>query len=75
MSSSTYNLITKQLEHLPEEMQKKVLKYVKSLQKTELKGVPGSSITKFAGCISAEDLVIMKKEIESGCERIDGAEW
>ncbi len=75
MTSSTYNLITKQLEHLPEEMQQKVLKYVKSLQKTGLKGVPGSSITKFAGCISAEDLELMKKEIESGCERIDGDEW
>lgn len=75
MTSSTYNLIKKQLEHLPEEMQQKVLKYVKSLQKTGLKGVPGSSITKFAGCISAEDLEVMKKEIESGCERIDGNEW
>ncbi len=75
MSSSTYNLITKRLELLPEEMQKKVLKYVNSLQKTGLKGLPGSSITKFAGCISAEDLETMKKEIESGCERIDGNEW
>ena len=75
MSSSTYNLITKRLEHLPEEMQQKVLRYVNSLQKTELKGVPGSSITKFAGCISAEDLELMKKEIKSGCERIDSDEW
>lgn len=75
MTSSTYNLITKQLERLPEEMQQKVLKYVRRLQKTGLKGVPGSSITKFAGSISAEDLELMKKEIESGCERIDGDEW
>ncbi len=75
MSTSTYNLIAKQLEHLPEEMQKKVLKFVNSLQKTGLKGVSGSSITKFAGCIPAEDLVIIKKEIVSGCERIDSDEW
>ena len=75
MSSSTYNLIAKRLENLPEEMQKKVLKFVNSLQKTGQKGVPGTSLTKFAGCISAEDLAIMKKEIESGCERIDGDEW
>jgi len=75
MSSSTYNLIAKRLENLPEEMQKKVLKFVNSLKKTRQKGVPGTSLTKFAGCISAEDLAIMKKEIESGCERIDGDEW
>ncbi|EKD81098.1 MAG: hypothetical protein ACD_39C01981G0005 [uncultured bacterium] len=75
MSSSTYKLIAKQLEQLPEEMQKKVLKYVKSLQKSGLNGVSGSQLAKFAGCISSEDLEIMKKEIESGCERIDSDEW
>ena len=75
MSSSTYNLITKQLENLPEEMQKKVLKYVKNLQKDSLKGVSGNQLIKFAGCISNDDLEMMKKEIESGCERIDSDEW
>ncbi len=52
-------------------MQKKVLKFVKSLQKSGLRGVSGSQMAKFAGCISREDLEMMKKEIESGCERID----
>ena len=75
MSSSTFRLITKQLEQLPEEMQKKVLKYVKSLQKPGIKGVSGSQLTMFAGCISGEDLEIMKAEIETACERIDSDEW
>lgn len=75
MSSTTYNLITKQLENLPEEMQKKVLKYVKNLQKDSLKGVSGNQLIKFAGCISSDDLEMMKREIESGCERIDSDEW
>lgn len=75
MSSTTYNLITKRLENLPEEMQKKVLKYLKNLQKDSLKGVAGEQLIKFAGCISNNDLEIMKKEIESGCERIDSDEW
>jgi flagellar motor switch protein FliG len=75
MSSTTYNLITKQLENLPEEMQKKVLKYLKNLQKDNPKGVAGEQLIKFAGCISKNDLEIMKKEIESGCERIDSDEW
>ncbi len=75
MGSSTYNLITKQLEQLPEDMQKKVLKFVKSLQKSGLRGVSGIQMAKFAGCISREDLEMMKKEIESGCERIDSDEW
>ena len=75
MSSTTYNLITRQLENLPEEMQKKVLKYVKNLQKDSLKGVSGNQLIKFAGCISSDDLEMMKREIESGCERIDSDEW
>jgi hypothetical protein len=75
MDSTTYSLITKQLENLPEEMQKKVLAYVKSLKKTGLKGVSGNKLSKFAGCIPKEDLAIMKKEIESECERIDSDEW
>ncbi len=75
MTSTTYNLITKQLENLPEEMQKKVLKYLKNLQKDNPKGVAGEKLIKFAGCISNDDLEIMKKEIESGCERIDSDGW
>ncbi len=64
MSSTTYNQITKQLENLPEEMQKKVLKYVKNLQKVSLKGVPGNQLIKFAGWISNDDLEKMKKHID-----------
>lgn len=47
MSSTTYNLITKQLENLPEEMQKKVLKYVKNLQKDSLNIMPPAVKTFF----------------------------
>ncbi len=49
-------------------MQKKVLKYLKNLQKDNPKGVAGEQLIKFAGCISKNELEIMKKEIESGCE-------
>ncbi|MBF0410591.1 MAG: hypothetical protein HQM10_24820 [Candidatus Riflebacteria bacterium] len=56
-------------------MQKDVLKYVKRLSKHELKGVSGKLFAQFTGCISSEDLEIMKNEIELACEKVDKNEW
>jgi len=41
----------------------------------EIKGVPAKNLLKYVGSISKEDLLLMEKAIEEGCERIDVDEW
>ena len=35
----------------------------------------GRMLSEFAGSISGDDLSMMNKAIESGCEQINGCEW
>jgi hypothetical protein len=65
------NLIT-QLEKLPYDLQLRVLDFVKSLIP---KGVEGKSLLRFEGAIPADDLQLISKAIEEGCEKVDISEW
>lgn len=65
------NLIA-QLEKLPYDLQLRVLDFVKSLIP---KGVEGKSLLRFEGAIPADDLQLMSKAIEEGCEKVDISEW
>ena len=67
--------IEKQLETMPEQTQKQVLSYVKSMPSPKPKGIPGKDLLHFAGTLSDEDAAEMIKAIEEGCERIDENEW
>ena len=67
--------ITKKVKSLPENLQRQVLIFVDALQVSSERGVPGRTLTEFAGSISQDDLSIMNQAIESGCEKIDGSEW
>jgi hypothetical protein len=39
------------------------------------RGVDGRQLLRFAGAIPPEDLALMERAIEEGCERIDGDDW
>ncbi len=39
------------------------------------KGKPGQALTRFAGWISSDDLILMQEAIENDCEGIDIDEW
>jgi DNA-binding protein YbaB len=67
--------IKKQIDGLPENLQKKVLQYAKSLKNEHLKGISGKAFVKLSGAFSLEDLEIMKKEIALGCGHIDPNDW
>lgn len=65
------NLIA-QIDKLPHDLQVRVLDIIKSLTP---KGVEGKSLLQFEGSISADDLQLMSKAIEEGCEKVDINEW
>jgi len=52
-----------------------VLDFTRRLAEGVQVGVPGRHLLRFAGAVQAEDLQIMKRAIEDGCERIDIDEW
>jgi hypothetical protein len=65
------NLID-QIDKLPRDLQLRVLDFVKALTP---KGVEGKSLLRFEGAILADDLKIISKAIEEGCEKVDISEW
>jgi len=65
------NLIN-QIDKLPHELKLRVLDFVKALTP---KGVEGKSLLRFEGLIRLDDLQLMTKAIEEGCEKVDIGEW
>lgn len=65
------NLID-QIDKLPHDLQLRVLDFVKALTP---RGVEGKSLLRFEGSIRADDLQLMSKAIEEGCEKVDISEW
>jgi hypothetical protein len=61
-----------QIDKLPHDLQARVLDIIKALTP---KGVEGKSLLRFEGSISADDLQLMSKAIEEGCEKVDINEW
>lgn len=67
--------IRDQLGRLPIEKQRQVLEYAHALASTQVRGIPGSELARFAGAINPSDLVIMSKAIEDDCEQVNPDEW
>ena len=65
------NLIA-QIDKPPHDLQPRVLDFIKALTP---KGVEGKSLLRFGGFIPADDLQLMSKAIEEGCEKVDINEW
>jgi hypothetical protein len=58
--------------------QARVVDFARTLKdgaKPRIRGVPGTELAKFAGCISQEDAQEMIAAIEEGCEQIDASSW
>ena len=64
--------IIAQLDKLPYALQLRVLDFAKAIIP---KGVDGKSLLRFEGAIPADDLKLMSKAIEEGCEKVDISEW
>jgi hypothetical protein len=75
MSDYVIDLVVSRLRQMPEAMQQQVLTFTQKLHTSTPEGVSGRSLLAFAGAISADDLLLMSKAIEEGCERVDSDEW
>ena len=64
-----------QLDRLPLEQQRQVLEFARALAMVEIRGVPGSALSRFAGTIEPEDLNAMTQAINEGCEEVNSNEW
>lgn len=67
--------LNEQLDHLPAQLQQRVLHYAQSLAASFPAGVPGSHLLVFCGAIGSDDLQQMSDAIAEGCEQIDEANW
>lgn len=74
-SESIRRDILKQLDELGSEQQQRVLAFARRLAGAKPSGVRGKDLLRFAGSIGADDLALMSRAIDEGCERIDLNEW
>ncbi len=75
MAVNSISEIVSELNKLDSKKQQKVLEYKRLGSNNLPRGVPGSAVLKFAGSIDHDELQLMTKAIEAGCERIDANEW
>jgi len=61
-----------QIEKLSPALQRRLLDFVKTIAPS---GVEGKRLLRFEGAIPADDLELMSKTIEEGCEQVDTGEW
>ena len=73
--SSIKDDLINQVVKLPPELQKKVLDFAQTLATTVPKGVKGANLVRFEGTIPDEDLQLISRAIEEGCEKVDINEW
>jgi hypothetical protein len=77
MNPSIIEQVVEQLRAMPQPLQWKVLKFARTLVKTDSKiqGISGQKLLCFAGVIPSGDLQLMKQAIEQDCGRVDLNEW
>jgi hypothetical protein len=75
MNRATEREIRQQLDRLAPEQQRQVLDFARALAAAIIPGVSGGVTARFAGTIPKDDLAIISKAIEEGCERVIPGEW
>ena len=75
MKNNITTQVVKQLETLPDNLQRQVLEFVQALQLLAQRGVSGKQLLELAGTIQSDDLELMCEAIEAECERVDSDEW
>ncbi|WP_193196785.1 hypothetical protein [Nostoc sp. MG11] len=75
MNISIIDELIQQLKGMPQHLQWQVLEFARILVKSQVRGTPGQQLLRFAGSIPPDDLQLMRKAIEQGCEQVDTNEW
>jgi len=61
--------------HLGLEEKLRVYEFAEQLAQTQVRGIPGNDLLRFAGTVPAAELALMEKAIEADCEKINPDEW
>ena len=69
--TSVENEILDEINKLEKGQQAEVLEFVRSLAGSDMEGVLGKTLLRFAGTIEKEDLDKMAEAIQADCESID----
>ncbi len=75
METPVVEEVVEQLKTLPQELQRRVLEFTRALAQSTPRGIPGHQLLRFAGTIPQDELRLMSRAIEQGCERVDANEW
>ena len=75
MNMSIIDQVIEQLRVMPQHLQWQVLEYSCTLVSSQVRGVPGQQLLRFAGAILPDDLLLMREVIERDCEQVDLNEW
>jgi prevent-host-death family protein len=75
MNKSVIPTVVEQMLILPDDAQRKVLAFLKTLRTTTQRGTPGKQLLQFAGLVQSGELALMQQAIESNCEQVDTNAW
>lgn len=75
MDTPIVQQVIKELEVLPQDLQRRVLEFTRALAESRPRGIPGRQLLRFSGAIPSEDVRLMSEAIEQACERVDTDEW
>ena len=63
------------LSRLKPAQQQRVVDFARTLATEDVRGVPGHALIRFGGAIEREELALIDRAIEAGCEKISVDEW
>lgn len=75
MNTSIIDQVVERLREMLQPLQWQVLEFARTLVDSNIRGVPGQQLLRFAGAISSDDLQLMREAIEQDCEQVDLNEW
>ena len=75
MDTPILDKLIEQLKVMPQDLQWRVLEFARTIAGTQIQGVPGRQLLRFAGSIPPDDVKLMRQAIEQDCEQVDIDEW
>jgi hypothetical protein len=73
--SQLKNEVLQVMNQLPEDRQRQVLNFARSLVSSTPKGVAGKDLLRFAGILTEQEAQSLSQAIAEGCEQVDLREW
>jgi len=75
MAQNIERELQEQISKLPNDQQRRVLDFARSLAARQRNGGSGKALIAHAGTIEPDDLAIMEQAIQDGCEMVNADEW